>query len=64
MIEQTLEGAKIVFSMVALAVIFWVSIFNIDHSTKWIRVTAGIVLALFLMSLLLAMSYGFGIMME
>ena len=62
MIEQTLEGAKIVFSVAALAIIFVVSVLCIDHSTKWIRVTAMIVLLLILMALLLSVSYGVGTM--
>ena len=60
MIEQTLEGAKIIFSAAFLTVIFFVSVFNIDHWTKWIRVTARIVVVLVLMALLLAISYGVG----
>ena len=62
MIEQTLEGAKIVFSVAALAIIFVVSVLCIDHSTKWIRVIAGIVWVLILVFLLLVFSYGVGTM--
>ena len=62
MIEQMLTGAKIVFSAAFLTVIFVVSVLCIDHWTEWIRVTARIVLALFIIFILLFISYGVGTM--
>ena len=64
MIKNFLEGATIIFGAAVISAIFWASVHNFCHSTKWIRVTARTALILFLAILLLAMSYGLGIMIE
>ena len=64
MIETVLRGAMIIFGAAVISAIFWGSVHNLYHSTKWIRVTARTTLILFLAILLLVTSYGLGITIE